>query len=388
MKTTEQAKPQAAEQQDRPNNQDGPNYGPLTEKEHLRAIKLAEEEALAAIYDRYKAAKNALPPEPDDRPMLFGFSSWLNKAHPDIYAKYERITSASYRKEYEKDVTDALFDKWAEEEGRELAQACLQWERQRDAIEADYKATRAPHEAAIDAARKRWDEIQRDEERERIYRMKIDRRKAELREAIGFELCRDIDLKHPDFDRATYEKYMAWDSWPDDAGSPRNAILGGPPRIGKTRALAARAFVSVGPDEEENRIEWITAAKYADLITSLGNNEERDAARRHLRRLAEAELLFFDDLGSVHFTDARISHFMALVDARYQKGFETHFTTNFTLAQIREMLSGRGAAADVMLADRILGRIIGTEAEPRAEVFQFKRRKAPAAKGRKDAAVC
>ena len=388
MKTNDQAKPQAAEQQERPNNKDGPNYGPLTEKEHLRAIKQAEEEALAAIYDRYKAAKDALPPEPDEKPMIFGFSSWLNKTHPDIHAKYHRINSFTDRQRYEEEVTDPLFDKWAEVEGRELAQPRLQWEHRRETIEAEYKAARTPHEAAIEAARKRFNEIERDEERQRVQQLKTNRRKAELREAIGFELCRDIDLEHPDFDRATYERYMPWDSWPDDAGSPRNAILGGPPRIGKTRALAARALASVGPDEDENRIEWITAAKFADLITSLGNNEERDAARRHLRRLAEAELLFFDDLGSVHFTDARISHFMALVDARYQKGFETHFTTNFSLAQIREMLSGRGAAADVMLADRILGRIIGTEAEPRAEVFQFKRRKSVAAKGRKAAAVC
>jgi DNA replication protein DnaC len=380
---------QRAEQQDGPNNQSGPIYGPITEKEHLRAIKHDAEKHLAEAYDKYKAAKDALPPEPDERPMLFGFASWLKRTHPDIDAKYQRITSAAYRNEFEKDVTDPLFDKWAEEDGRELAQARLQWERQRDTIEADYKATRAPHEAAIAEAEKRLNAIQRDEERERVYRIKIEKRRAELREAIGFELCREINVDHPDFDRATYEKYMAWDSWPDDAGSSRNAILGGPPRIGKTRALAARALEWVGPDEEENKIEWITAAKFADLVSALGNNEERDAARRHLRRLAEADYLFFDDLGSVHFTDARVSHFMALIDARYQKGNETHFTTNFNLQQIREMLSGRGGAADLMLADRILGRIIGTEAEPRAEVFQFKRHKrAAAAKVGKAAAVC
>lgn len=378
-----------AEQQDGPNNQSGPIYGPITEKEHLRAIKHDAERHLAAAYDKYKAAKDALPPEPDDKPMLFGFSSWLKKAHPDIDAKYQRITSACYRRDYEKDVTDPLFDKWAEQEGRELAQAYLQWERQRDAIEADYKATRAPHEAAIAEAKKLWDAIQRVEERQRIDRIKTERRRGELREAIGFELCREINVDHPDFDRPTYEKYMTWDSWPDDAGSSRNAILGGPPRIGKTRALAARALEWVGPNEEENKIEWITAAKFADLVSALGNNEERDDARRHLRRLAEANYLFFDDLGSVHFTDARVSHFMALIDARYQKGNETHFTTNFNLQQIREMLSGRGAAADLMLADRILGRIVGTEAEPRAEVFQFKRHKrAATAKGGKAAPVC
>jgi len=378
-----------AEQQDGPNNRSGPIYGPITEKEHLRAIKHDAEKHLAAAYDHYKAAKDALPPEPDAKSMRLAFSSWLNTTHPDIYAKKDKIARVDDFHRYRETVIDPLFSKWAESDGRQYAQPRLQWERQRDAIEADYKATRSPHDAAIDAARTRWDAIQRAEERERIHRMKIERRRGELREAIGFELCRDINIEHPDFDRPTYEKYMAWDSWPNDAGSPRNAILGGPPRIGKTRALAARALEWVGPDEEENKIEWITAAKFADLVSALGNNEERDAARRHLRRLAEANYLFFDDLGSVHFTDARVSHFMALIDARYQKGNETHFTTNFNLQQIREMLSGRGAATDLMLADRILGRIIGTEAEPRAEVFQFKRHKrAATAKGGKAAPVC
>jgi hypothetical protein len=49
---------------------------------------------------------------------------------------------------------------------------------------------------------------------------------------------------------------------------------------------------------------------------------------------------------------------------------------------------GKGDPADAIVADRIIGRIIGTEAEPRAEVFQFKRRSKPATKGRKAAAVC
>jgi len=56
-----------AEQQDGPNNQSGPIYGPITEKEHLRAIKHDAEKHLAAAYDKYKAAKDALPPEPSKR---------------------------------------------------------------------------------------------------------------------------------------------------------------------------------------------------------------------------------------------------------------------------------------------------------------------------------
>jgi DNA replication protein DnaC len=380
MKTTEQAKPQAANPQDGPNNENGPMQEMAAEKEKLRAIKHEADEKLAAIFDDYIKAKEQLPAEPCRKRADLSFSSWLFANHPELYHNGGGGLDEMKR----------LRNVWRHtKEGRELAEPIEQWQEQRNAIEADYKAARAPHAAAIEEARKRWDEIARIEKRNEADERKKEKRLALMRAAIGYELCRDIKPDHADFDRATYDRYMAWDGWDNGLDSEKNAIIGGPPRLGKTRAMAQKALSLIGPDEDDySKVEWITAAKFADLVTALGSNEEREAARRHLRRLAEANFLFFDDLGAVHFTDARISHFMTLVDARYAEGWPTHFTTNFSVQQIREMLSGRGAAADVMVADRIIGRIIGTEAEPRAEVFQFKRRSKPAAKGRKAAAVC
>lgn len=379
------AKQDHAEPQERPTHHTTPIYGPPTEEDYLRAVKDEAEQHLAAAYDKYKAAKDALPPEPSKKEAMFAFTCWVQANHRAAYDYQQKYPSWDERQEHQRKVIEPLFETWAaSEEGRHIGAPRLAWEKAKAAIEANYKAERAPHEAAIEDARKRWNEIQQVKERRRVDGLKIARRKSVLFEAIGYQLCRDINLDHPDFDRATYEKYIAWDSWDNAIDGQRNAIITGAPRLGKTRAMAAYALNYVQPDEDDyNKIEWITAAKFADLVTSLGNNEERDAARKHLRRLADADILFFDDLGSVHFTDARVSHFMALIDARYQPGNPTHFTTNFTLQQIREMLSGKGSSADVMLADRILGRIIGTEAEPRAEVFEFKRRNRSAAKGRR-----
>jgi DNA replication protein DnaC len=377
MKTNDKTNPQAANQQEGPNNQNGPTYGPLTEKEYLRAIKQEAEEKLAAIFDNYMAAKSALPPEPSAKQSDFAFACWLQANHRAAYEYEQRSLCNEVRQKHQREVIEPLFQQWAaSEEGREIGGKRLDWERQRRAIEADYKAATAPHVAAIEEARKRWDEIARIEQRNEANERKKQKRLTELRADIGFELCRNIKPEHADFDHATFDRYMAWDGWDYSFDGEKNAIITGPPRLGKTRAMAQKAMSLVGPDEDDyNKIEWISAAKFADLVTALGNNEERESARRRLRRLAEAHILFFDDLGAVHFTGPRISHFMTLVDARYIEGWPTHFTTNFSLRQIREMLSGQGGDTDVMVADRIIGRIIGTEAEPRAEVFEFKRRR-------------
>jgi DNA replication protein DnaC len=380
MKTTEQAKPQEANPQDGPNNNNGPLQEMAAEKEKLRAIKHEADEKLAAIFDDYIKAKEQLPAEPCRKRADLSFSSWLFANHPELYHKGGGGLDEMKR----------LRNVWRQtKEGRELAEPIEQWQEQRNAIEADYKAARAPHQAAIDEARKRWEEITRVEKSHEADQRKTEKRRGQLRSAIGLELCRPLKIDHPDFDRAAYERYMAWDGWDNGLDGEKNAIIGGPPRLGKTRAMAQKALSLIGPDEDDyNKVEWITAAKFADLVTALGSSEEREAARRHLRRLAEANILFFDDLGAVHFTGPRISHFMTLVDARYAEGWPTHFTTNFSVQQIRDMLLGKGDPADAIVADRIIGRIIGTEAEPRAEVFQFKRRSKPAAKGRKAAAVC
>lgn len=375
-----------AKPQDTPNNeaakqQDGPIYGPLTEKEHLRAIKAEAEKHLEAAYDKYKAAKDALPPAPDDRPMILGFASWLNKTHPDIYAKYHRITSPGYRQEYERDVTDPLFDKWAESEGRELAQPRLAWERKRDAIEAEYKATRAPHEAAKEEARKRWDKIQEEEQRKRRIQERVWQKQGELADEIGSELT-DLDEDHPDFDKEAFARFKDWSFYDEDRSVFLNAILHGAPGSGKSRAMAywARQEKNI---EAYGEYAWITGSQFAELISALGDNEQRNEAKKTLRRLAEVEGLYFDDLGSAHFTAARISHFFALMDARYKAKGYTIFTTNHGLKEIRSMLSGSGGKDDTTMADRILRRMVGTANDPRATFFEFKRRKAPAAKGRR-----
>lgn len=381
-----------AKQQDTPNNeaakqQDGPIYGPLTEKEHLRAIKAEAEKHLEAAYDKYKAAKDALPPEPSKKEAEFAFSCWMEANHRKAYDYENSRISYDERQRHQREVIEPLFETWAaSEEGRRIGGPRLAWEKASEAIEADYKATRAPHEAAIAEARKRWDKIQEDEQRKRRQQERIWQKMEELYDEVGAELT-DLDEDHPDFDKEAFARFKEWHFYDEERSVYLNAILHGAPGSGKSRAMAYWARQEKNIDAY-GEYAWITGSQFAELISALGDNEQRNEAKKTLRRLGEVEGLYFDDLGSAHFTAARISHFFALMDARYKAQGYTIFTTNHGLREIRSMLSGSGGKDDTTMADRILRRMVGTANDPRATFFEFKRRKAPAAKGRREKAVC
>jgi DNA replication protein DnaC len=368
-----------AKQQDTPNNetakqQDGPIYGPLTEKEHLRAIKAEAEKHLEAAYDKYKAAKDALPPEPSKKHSEFAFAAWLEANHRAAYDYEQKRISFDERQGHQRKVIEPLFTAWcASEEGRQIGGPRLAWEKASEAIEADYKATRAPHDAAIAEARKRWDKIQDDERKAYLREQRISLKREELWDEIGSELI-NLDEDHADFDKEAFARFREWHFYDEERSVFLNAILHGAPGSGKSRAMAHWAT-------RERNIEpygeyaWITGSQYAELISALGDNEQRNEAKKTLRRLAEVEGLYFDDLGSAHFTAARISHFFALMDARYKAQGYTIFTTNPGLKEIRSMLSGSGGKDDTTMADRILRRMIGTANDPRCTFFEFKRRR-------------
>jgi DNA replication protein DnaC len=374
-----QSQPQAANPQDGPNNQSAPIYGPPTEKEHLRAIKAEAEKHLELAYDKYKAAKDALPPEPSKKQCDFAFSSWMEANHRAAF-DYEQKPRLSYddRLKHQREVIEPLFAQWAaSEEGRSIGGPRLAWEEASAAVEADYKAARAPHEAAIAEARKRWDEIALQEAKAAEREGRIERIFEELAGEIGTELAYDLNVNHPDFDNETFEKFKAWNGYEEARDIRLNAILHGAPGTGKSRAMAYWAlWLGIEPYGE---YAWITGGQFAELVSALADNEQRAEAKKTLRRLGKVTWLFFDDLGSAHFTAARISHFFALMDARYKESLTTMFTTNHGLKDIRGMLCGSGSQEDATMADRILRRMIGTANDPRATFFEFKRRKQAAA---------
>jgi DNA replication protein DnaC len=382
-----------AKQQDAPNNneaakqQDGPIYGPPTEKEHLRAIKHDAEKHLEAAYDKYKAAKDALPPEPSKKESENAFARWLEANHRAAYDYEQKRISFDERQSHQRKVIEPLFAVWcASEEGRQIGGPRLVWERASEAIEADYKTTRAPHEAAIAEAKERWDKIQEEEQRKRRTQERIWQKMEELSDEIGSELT-SLDEDHADFDKEAFARFKEWHFYDEERRVFLNAILHGAPGSGKSRAMAHWATQERNIDSY-GEYAWITGSQYAELISALGDNEQRAEAKKTLRRLAEVEGLYFDDLGSAHFTPARISHFFALMDARYRARGYTIFTTNHGLKEIRSMLCGSIGKDDTTMADRILRRMVGTPNDQRATFFAFKRRKAQTPKGGKAAPVC
>ena len=389
MKTAkaQEAKLQA-KQQDAPNNeaaelQDAPIYGPPTEKQYWQAIKEAAEKAKAEVWAKHREDGANLPAKPDHRGP---FEEWMQKHHPDVVAGYAAITNdnrillAEDRQIYRKRMMQPLLDQWIttdpvgiklNEQHQQRMSASQALDEQRDnalqaILEESFEADRRLRAIAEEERRRK-----REAEFEKRYRLEQEAKREALMDEIGNELIRELNVEHPDFDGEAFEQMCQC----KNPGHINFNVLGyGPTGTGKSRAMAHHALQIV---EWCIDCAWIESGTFAGLVTACGpdaSSSKRNEARAELKRLAEVEFLFFDDLGAVRFTESRITHFYALMQARYKNNLTTYFTTNYDRAGIEKMLAVDGTKAEKEIAGRIIRRMIGTAAEPRAHLIQFKRR--------------
>ena len=237
--------------------------------------------------------------------------------------------------------------------------------------------------AAQDKAHREWfdaenariaAEAKEAEEQARIEKVRAERKQEaeELAEEIGSALA-DTNLDHPDIDGQTLKDFIDWQVENDHVWNtnqrPLNAILVGPPGVGKSRALAAVALAECESYGRED-VEWITGYEFAELVSNL-STDRRDEASARLQEITRTLSLFFDDLGSANFTTARTSRFFRLIDERYRRKLPTFISTNYSTPQLKKVFTATGDSKDE--AARILRRIIGTPSEPLAKFFHFKR---------------
>lgn len=230
--------------------------------------------------------------------------------------------------------------------------------------------------AAQDGAHDKWIEAERAREAAEAKEAEIQARIEEIRAerkqeayALGYEIggaLFETDPDHPDIDGQTMQEFLefAHELWPR-----LNAILTGPPGVGKSRALAAAAVAECQRSGRED-VEWITGYEFAELVSNL-STDKREEANARLKAITEASILYFDDLGSANFTTARTSRFFRLIDERYRRKLLTFMSTNYSTPQLKKIFTATGDSKDE--AVRILRRIIGTPAEPLARFFHFKR---------------
>lgn len=244
------------------------------------------------------------------------------------------------------------FEKWIAEDPEGIA-AAAQDKAYDDFLEAEAIRKREEREAEAAA---------REEEN---HQMGI----AALEDSIGWRLLQ-LDTSHPDVDGAAITEFLDWCRQSVREVSTLNAFLVGPPRLGKTRALAAAILDTANSDSCES-VAWITGSDFSELISDLGSNERREDSNFRLRELATIPYLFFDDLGASGFTAQRTARFFSLIDARYREGRPTYLSSNFSPTQLKRLFTTTSDNRDE--AVRILGRIFGTQNEPLAKIFNFKR---------------
>ena len=224
------------------------------------------------------------------------------------------------------------------------------------------------------------EEQQRKAEERRARRSSaIEEKREQLSNEAGSALLDRIKPTHPDIDWPTFRAFARWRPSEWDDNTSMNAVLYGEPSLGKSRALAykAKQIIERNPFDD---FAWITGSDFAELVSGLNQADERAESRRQLKRLGEVDWLFFDDLGSAHFTAARVSHFFAVMQERSKQAHRiTLFTTNHTHSELHTML-GSATGKDTtkqereLMAERIVWRMVGTANDPKAKAFHFIKR--------------
>ena len=190
---------------------------------------------------------------------------------------------------------------------------------------------------------------------------------------IGKAITKELNEDHPGFDKASFREFRGsgWRSVTED-GTHNNLVFEGGPGCGKTRMAAWLCLQLVAASGE---CEWVSEARFFDIVGDVGRPAEREAAKELLERYAEAEILFFDDMGSGSLTEARAARLFALFDYRYSHGLTTVVTTNSTAPELarrikalsREM--GRSPKQGDDEAVRFLRRLYGYDDAPLATVI-------------------
>jgi DNA replication protein DnaC len=119
-------------------------------------------------------------------------------------------------------------------------------------------------------------------------------------------------------------------------------------------------------------VAWITGTEFGEVVANIGDPQERVRALQRLDELATAEVLLIDDLGSAHFSEARVTRLFEILDARYRNQLPTAVSTNCGSDELRRQLAGQSRdPGSKLVADRIIRRLTGSPADPRATFVRF-----------------
>jgi len=229
-----------------------------------------------------------------------------------------------------------------------------------DKILADFEAWCVSPEAL---AAERQEKAEQQAKELRIFKTECSHARDRLAAQIGGELIKRIDPDHPNLDWPAARQVIRHRIY------KTNLLIYGPPGTGKTRALAhfGLRLASTGWETA-----WVTGTEFAELVSNIGDPQERVRALQRLDELATAEVLLIDDLGSAHFSEARVSRLFELLDARYRNQLPTAVSTNCGSDELRRQLAGPSRdPASKLVADRIIRRLTGSPADPRATFVRF-----------------
>jgi len=180
---------------------------------------------------------------------------------------------------------------------------------------------------------------------------------AFLREFFGQQITDRRAKALADYENRVPRRYNA--ATPDDRGiawaasavndpeNTRSLLILGPTGTGKTHYAYAtlRALAAAGTTQ------W-KAMTAADLYASLRPRAGRDS-EAEFEALAEAAVLFVDDLGAAKLTEWTEEVTYRLINSRYEQCVPGLFTSNVPPTQLRDVLGERIASRLTEMCERI-----------------------------------
>ncbi|MFC9631402.1 ATP-binding protein [Streptomyces mirabilis] len=145
------------------------------------------------------------------------------------------------------------------------------------------------------------------------------------------------------------ERATAWaEQFAGDRFTTKSLLLLGATGTGKTH-LAYSVLRAVAETGVQTRWQTFTAA---DLYAHLRPRDGQDS-QDAFTRVADAALLFLDDLGAAKFTEWTEEITYRLINHRYERCLPGIFTSNVPPAQLRDVLGERVTSRLSEMCDRI-----------------------------------
>jgi DNA replication protein DnaC len=154
------------------------------------------------------------------------------------------------------------------------------------------------------------------------------------------EEYRETSVDHPDFPKPLLSECLRWMRGETVMGSDNKLFLGLIGQSGRCKTRVASVVVKRLIWKRE-RVTWVNSAKFQWCCQNQFSDSYGREAQQQLRSYSKANVLVFDDIGSLKSTETVSDNLYSLLEYRTANRLRMIWTSNETLDEI---LAGKGVS--------------------------------------------